>query len=357
MRLKVLLITRNYPPKTGGLEVYSYNLIKEFESRDITYKIVLAKSIVHLVWFFPYCFLKALYLVRKYSIESIHLCDAFLSPIGVLLQRLTTVKVTVTVVGLDITYNNFLYQSVIPWCVARLEKIICISRSTMDACTRRGIPHDKCIVIPIGVRSDDFYLPDAREDLRCRLGKIAGVPFQETKILVTVGRLVKRKGIGWFVENVIPKLGSSYYYLIAGSGPEYTRIQKLIEYSNLGHCVFMLGRISDEEKKVIYNASDIFIMPNITVPGDMEGFGIVIIEAGICGLPVIASNIQGIRDAVIDGQTGFLVEECDVNGYIDKIRSMNLRREDIRSVVNSSFDWTKIYQQYHRVLMNKQISH
>ena len=61
-------------------------------------------------------------------------------------------------------------------------------------------------------------------------------------------------------------------------------------------------------------------MPNISVPGDVEGFGIVAIEAAACGTPVVASDIQGIRDAVIDGETGFLLEERNVAAFVGAIR-------------------------------------
>ena len=92
-------------------------------------------------------------------------------------------------------------------------------------------------------------------------------------------------------------------------------------------------------------------MPNITVPHDVEGFGIVAIEAGSCGLPVIASNLQGIKDAIIDRKTGYLVDERDADGFIAKIEEMNLDREEVRAVVNRTFDWARIYKRYREILM------
>jgi phosphatidylinositol alpha-1,6-mannosyltransferase len=92
-------------------------------------------------------------------------------------------------------------------------------------------------------------------------------------------------------------------------------------------------------------------MPNITVPGDVEGFGIVALEAGSCGLPVVASNIQGLRDAVINGKTGYLVEEGDVDGFVGRITDMNLDKDQIRKIVNSTFDWANIYKRYHDVFV------
>ncbi len=351
MRLKILFISRNYPPRIGGLEAFSYNLIKEFEAHEITHKITLGKSYIHLFWFLPFALFKGFYLTKKHDIFLIHLCDGFLAPIGILLKLLTDARISITIHGLDITYDHRLYQLIVPWCVARLDKVICVSRFTQAECIRRGIPHHRCTVIPNGVRPDELYLNRFKNDLRRKLAKAAGISLQDKTVLVTVGRLVLRKGIAWFVETVMPRLRESFYYLIAGDGPEYRRIQRLVENKNLRDRVFLLGRVSEETKKIIYNAADIFVMPNLTVPNDVEGFGIAAIEAGSCGLPVIASDIQGLQDAVFDGVTGYLIGECDAEGLIQKIEQMDLKREDVRSAVVSGFDWKRVYKSYRNALI------
>ena len=350
MEQRFLFITRNYPPKIGGLEAYSYNLIREFEYHNRTFTITLSKSNLHLLWFFPFCILKALYISWKHHIDHIHLCDALLSPIGILLKLLTKAKISVSVVGLDITYHNYFYQLLVPRCVRQMDHIICISRATRDECTSRGIPANRCAVIPIGINQDDTYMPDSRADLRHKLEQMANVSVQNRTILLTVGRLVKRKGVAWFVEHVMPHLDSRCLYLVIGAGPDKNHIQKLVTRFQLEQRVFLLGKRSDIERNILLNASDIFIMPNISVPGDIEGFGIVAIEAGSCGLPVIASNIQGMRDAVLHGKSGILVEEQNVNDYKAAIENMHLDREQIRAVVISTFSWATIYDQYHEIL-------
>ena len=114
----------------------------------------------------------------------------------------------------------------------------------------------------------------------------------------------------------------------------------------------MLGRVSEKVRRLIYNAADIFIMPNITVEHDVEGFGIVVIEAGSCGLPVIASKMQGLKDAIIEGKTGYLVKEGDVAGFTEMIRNMNLKKEAVRSCVNAAFDWSVIYHRYQNIFLS-----
>lgn len=351
MKSRILFITRNYPPKVGGLEEYSYNLIREFESRESTCKITLSKSIKHLIWFLPYSFFKALYLIRKYSIQSVHLCDGLLSPVGLLLKLLTGAKVTVTIHGLDITYDNPFYQMFISWCITRLDGVVCVSRSTRDECIRRIIPCPNCTVIPNGIRPDQLYLQQSKNELRRKLENLIGLSLDNKRVLFTIGHLVKRKGVAWFVENVMPRLEGSYLYVVAGEGAERRTIQKIVDRYNLQDSVLLLGEVSDGNRNIIYNASDIFIMPNITVPGDVEGFGIVALEAGSCGLPVVASNIQGLRDAVINGKTGYLVGEGDVEGFVGRITDMNLDKDQIRKIISLTFDWAKIYKKYHDVFV------
>jgi len=352
MNLKALFITRNYPPKIGGLETYSYNLIREFEAHHHADKIVLAKSNIHLVWFLPYCVLKALFIVRIHSIQLIHLCDGLLAPIGILLKLLRGARVSISIHGLDITYRNPFYQLIIPRCVARLDKVICVSSSTRDECVGRGIAKNKCAVIPNGIRPNESYLTQPRQDLRRGLGEVLGVSLDDKVILLTIGRLVERKGVAWFVENVMPRLPPFYCYLIAGDGPQYRHVREVSVKRNVEERVVLFGRVTDKEKRRLFNASDILLMPNITVPHDVEGFGIVAIEGGSCGLPVIASNLQGIKDAVIDRKTGYLVNERDVDGFIERIEKMKLDREEVRALVNGTFDWTRIYKRYYEILID-----
>ena len=88
------------------------------------------------------------------------------------------------------------------------------------------------------------------------------------------------------------------------------------------------------------------------MPDDVKEFGIVALEAGSCGVPVVASNIQGLQDSVIHGKTGYLVEEEDVDGFVRRITDMNLKRDQIRELINSTFDWAKIYKDYRTFLFS-----
>ena len=350
MKSEILFLSRNYPPQIGGLEAYSYNLIRHFGKQHRMSKIVLGKSKRHLLWFMPYALLKATYWSQRERISRIHLCDGFLSVLGVLLKLFGVSNVSVTIHGLDITFRNSFYQSLIPRCVGRLDKIICVSRYTREECINRGISAEKIHVIPNGIDPSDFQVSQSRQRCRADAAERLGISVEGKKILLTVGRLVLRKGVAWFVKEVVTRLDDSYLYLIVGYGPDFARISALVRELNLGNRVFLLGRVTTEMRNRLLHASDVFVMPNLEVDGDVEGFGIAAIEAGCCGLPVIASDLQGLKDAVIHGRTGFLVEAGNAGAFLDAIQKMDLDKEAVRSLVVETFDWQKVSERYEEVL-------
>ncbi len=91
-------------------------------------------------------------------------------------------------------------------------------------------------------------------------------------------------------------------------------------------------------------------MPNIPVPGDMEGFGIVAIEAGSAGLPVIASNLEGIKNSVIDKVTGYLAEPENEKDYLRLIKQNDLDRRKILAEIISRYRWNTIAERYMETL-------
>jgi glycosyltransferase involved in cell wall biosynthesis len=347
---KLLVITRNYPPQMGGLENYGYNLIRELGRHMPVRMIALKKTKPHLIWFLPAALVFGLMACRSQSIRGVHLCDGLLAPIGSLLKVFSRTRVSASVHGLDVTFPHAFYQQLVPPSLGRLDRIVCVSRSTQDECLKRGIAAKRCVVIPNGINPEEIYLGAEKGQLLREIETILQRSLAEKTILVTVGRLVKRKGVGWFVENVVPRLGQEHIYVIVGTGPEFSAIQDIVRRNQLEDQVVLTGRQSDRFRNCLLNAADAFIMPNISIPGDVEGFGIAALEAGACGLPVVATNLQGLRDAVIYGVTGYLVGERDVEGFVSRINNLDLDRERIRSEIASRYSWTKIGRAYAEIL-------
>lgn len=346
--MRILFITRKYPPSVGGMENVSYSLAQALNKEAPTTVIAWGKSQKYLPYFYIKAFVQAIWLIPTKRITHIYLGDAVLSPLGLMIKLITRKPATITVHGLDITFGNQAYQLVIPKCVAHMDHIICISQATLSECTKRNVPAEKCTVIGWGVEPGDFASTATRLDLAKFIHHTVG---KNIKILVTVGRLVPRKGVHWFVTQVMPKLSSDYIYLVVGEGSDRSRIEAAIEAQSLRDRVLLLGRISDRDRAMIYNTADIFVMPNIPVKGDMEGFGIVALEASSAGLPVVASNLEGIRDALATEPSSQLFTAHDSNDCLQAINeARGLTRRRIAPAKHKKSLWTNISRAYMSVM-------
>ncbi|MDO8529380.1 MAG: glycosyltransferase family 4 protein, partial [bacterium] len=213
----------------------------------------------------------------------------------------------------------------------------------------------KIVFISNGVDTEKFLGNYSREDLE----KIIGEKTENKKFILTSGRLAKRKGVAWFIRSVLPKLPENIIYIVAGDGPDKGNIENAIRENNLQNRVKTLGYISDETRNILFNTCDIFVQPNIKVPGDMEGFGISVIEAAASKIPVIASNLEGLKDAIIEGQNGFIVESENPEAWVNKINELladdSLRKEfgeKARQFVIDNFRWEKIAGRYLEEIKN-----
>jgi glycosyltransferase involved in cell wall biosynthesis len=344
--MNILFISRKYPPIIGGMENYAYSLHKQFQKNHHVYSIILTKSQLNLIWFIPWCLLKGTFLVVTKKIDIVYIGDGVLSSVALYFQKFLRKNVVITIYGLDVIYNKFFYQKMIRFFLPKLKTIIAISHATMNEALKRGVDKNSLNIIPVGV---DIEPTDAlnKKHSQSKIQSVFNINTTNKKVLFTIGRLVKRKGVFWFVDNVIENLNDDFIFLIAGDGSEFEKINSLIKSKNLNHKVYLLGRISESNKNLLFSASDAFISPNITIKNDMEGFGIVNLEAGLYGLPVVASNIEGVKDAVHENVTGFLVPEHDVTGYVDAINKIdNLNPIEIKNYVQSNFSWESIYLKY-----------
>jgi len=310
-----------------------------------------------LPFFLIFAFVKALFLCLTRPVKCIYLSDGLLSPLGYALKIATRKPTAVNIHGRDIAFPVKLYQLIIPWALRRIDKVICVSEGLKNECLKRNIPEHLLHIIPNGVNIDDFYAEN-NKILFDDINTLTPETLNNRKILITVGRLVRKKGVLYFLKNVFPKIISQYpdiAYLIVGDGPLENKIRKLIVENNLQKNAYLLGRIPMDSRLLvyIYNVADIFVMPNIPVDDDMEGFGIVALEAAAAGLPVVASNVDGIAEAVKDNQNGFLIDYNNHAKYTDTILGL-LKDEAYRiefgekakNFVKKYYDWSNISRKY-----------
>ena len=255
--------------------------------------------------------------------------------------------------GHDVVMPNKVYQGFVPKIFDALDGVISVSRATQKECIKRGMDPNKGVVIGNGYDTHFAEDLDRITDAKAYMEKKLGCSLAGKRILLTVGRKVKRKGHEWFLNNVISNLPENFIYLSIGDGPEQ---KELLELQNRLPCknrIFNVGRQSDEYLKHAYIASDLFIMPNIKIKGDMEGFGIVILEANLARSPVIASNLEGIKDVIKNGINGYLLEPENAESYIDKIVSLGENEKELSSLqtsayqyVKGTYNWNRISSQY-----------
>jgi phosphatidylinositol alpha-1,6-mannosyltransferase len=268
------------------------------------------------------------------------------------------IRLAAIVHGLDVTDPNPAYQISVRRLCGMLDVAMPVSRATGEELVARGLPRDRVQVVPNAVDLERF---DGVAASRDQLGspKIAGAPLlpRDAFLLVTVGRQVRRKGFAWFIENVMPRLPERVVFWLAGDGPERQNIERAIERTGLQRRVRCLGKISEEELVELYRRGQLFVMPNIAVPGDMEGFGIVMLEAGACGLPTLAADLEGIGDVIEDGVNGWFAPSEDADAFVQRIESLLADPEALRATsartaeyVSSTFRWDRTAERYLEVL-------
>lgn len=293
--------------------------------------------------------------IRRGDVDVVLFSSMVTASLAVLLRphmQKHGVRSAAIVHGQDVTKPVAAYQNFVPRVFAALDMIMPVSGPTGEACQARGLPPEKIRVVHNGVELDRFPAFDMPAGAR------APHPFRAdleegSLLLCSVGRQVKRKGFAWFIDNVMPRLPEHVHYWLGGDGPEGEAIQQAIDEHGLSRRVRLLGRLGDKELTDIYQSADLFVMPNIPVEGDMEGFGIVMLEAAINGLPTVAARLEGIREVITDDQNGFFVESGDVDGYVDRITGLDADRVHLgqlsaraRDHVSRTFGWDAVASQY-----------
>ena len=352
-RPTILFMARRFPPSVGGMERFAYDLHESLRAKADVHLVKWGGPNKYLPLVLPWFFVRACWILATRKVDIVHVQDALQSPMGAILKLLFRKPLTVVVHGLDISFDNRLYQAVVPRALRRADHVFCISRAARDEVVTRGVPADKVSCVPLGI-TDDLYDVD-RASARQRVGTEAGVE-EPCRIVLSTGRLVKRKGVNWFVEAVLPGLvrdDERIVLVVSGDGPERSEIEATVDRLDVRDHVRLLGRTSDDVLRDLYNGSDVFVMPNIRVPGDMEGFGRVLLEAACCELPVVATGIEGIRDAITDGENGTLVAEADPAAFAGAVRAVLADPEAARRAgarareyTLAHFGWERVAEQY-----------
>lgn len=243
------------------------------------------------------------------------------------------------------------------WLIPPLYKganaIIANSHHTKELLELIGVPPERIHVIHPGVNVAEFLATEnAKRAVRQRHG------LGEAVTLLTVGRLQRRKGQDMVIK-ALPRIKEKFpkvKYLIVGSGEERGSLQQLAQDHGVREDVVFAGSVSDNDRAAYYAACDLFLMPNRQIDADIEGFGIVFLEAAAAGKPVIGGRSGGTKEAIQDGVTGIRVDGENVEaiaaavtallGDPGKMRAMGERG---KQWVERAFSWESIVERTRQV--------
>lgn len=317
------------------MEQYCSDLYAIFKEVTEVYLIANTKWKLYLPIFWLIALIKWCMLAKK--VDIIYIWDWSISFIWWILWKIFRKKVYITIHWLDITWKNRLYQALIPFFIKHHDRIVCVSSHTRDVCINKWIKPEKIIVINNWVNFD--IMPEATLGKKEIFRKLGISNYEWKKVLVSIGRFIERKWIHIFLDKVLPDLESDkYIYLIWGYWKYESTYNRIIKERWLSN-TYIIWKLDKNELANILSTADLFIMPNIYVEWDMEGFGIVLVEAGYYWIPVIASNIEWIQDAIIKNETGLLIDTPNVNNqqWINSIKYFNSNLTDIKGKVEKRY--------------------
>lgn len=364
MKTKILFISHSYPPILGGVENQNYNLAKNLAEITPTKIIANGRGKIWLPIFIPVAFLRAFFLMTVYDVCLVG--NGVLAPLAAVLKFFHPKKKFFSVVhGLDITFAqkkgllSKIYKEVNIPSLKKLDKLFMVGNFTIEEAVKAGIPKNKCVFIPNGVSLTMLRKKVPREVL----SKLLGIETKNKKVILRLGRFVPHKGTAWFIREVMPKLSADVILVVAGhkvvaktagDPSNFEDCQKAIQENNLSNRVKLMPDLPQNDLKILLNTVDLVVSPNINYPGSSEGFGINAIEAAICQRIVVASNLQGLADAVKNGQSGFLVEPENTEQWVKKIKAIfsagpefsEKFGEMASQYVKNNFSWKKIAQRY-----------
>jgi phosphatidylinositol alpha-1,6-mannosyltransferase len=188
------------------------------------------------------------------------------------------------------------------------RKVFPVSNYTRQAVLAEGgLNAASAVTVNNGVNPTIFRRNGATEELR------ATYKPNGEKILLTVTRLYPYKGVDRMLEALpgIIRAIPGTRYLVAGTGPDQPRLEALSARLGLQDYVSFLGPVPLAKIVELYNAADLFVMLSREALPDVEGFGLVFLEAAACGLPSVGGRSGGIPDAIEEGKSGWLVDPCN----------------------------------------------
>lgn len=333
----VLMVTRNLPPLVGGMESLLMRLLTILSER-VPVELIGPRGIAERAP--PGCkvlaelpfgagrFLPAASLLTlRHADPARHqLCLGGSGLMAPALQaaRWRGLSTGVYLHGLDLLYPAALYQRLFVRSLPGVDRILVNSSYTRQQALAKGLPASAIRVVNPGVEMPPVDPAGAATAQQLRRELAAG------PILLSVGRLVARKGVAEFIERALPPLVRQHpglCFLVVGAEPpggqgrQQRRIEQAIATARMESAVRLLGAVSNERLAALYACADLHVLPLVEIAGDVEGFGMVVLEAAARGVPTVAFDLGGVADALTGPAGGSLVAAADYPALVAAVGS------------------------------------
>lgn len=362
MSKSLLIITSEFPPQPGGIGNHAWHLAKSFQKNGIDVQVISdqrsgegkeeqkfdaqqdfqvfrIKRRTFIFFSYLHRIIKAFQLAK--SNDTVLLSGKFSIWIGGFLSLFLTKKYVAVLHGSEVLLPSTIQRGYTNFCLQKFTHLIAVSNYTKSLVAHLKLKN--ITVIPNGFEISHYAEKPKEYDS-------AGLT------LVTVGNVTPRKGQHNVIQ-ALPEIKKKYpqvKYHIVGIPTTQERLEILAEQLGVKENLVFHGRISETEKLTILEHSTIFVMlSEHTAKGDVEGFGIAILEGNALGLPGIGAKGCGIEDAIKNYDSGVLVDaknEEEIVKAIDTILANYSKYSENALRWTKNFTWDKIIQQYLKVI-------
>lgn len=321
----VLLITRNLPPLRGGMERLVQHLARALADevdlsvlgpRGCAAYLPQQTQVREVAWRplprFLFAAAGAVWKVNRRDFALVIAGSGLTAPLAWWAARRARARLVVYLHGLDIIAPSVIYQHLWLPFIRRADLVLVNSRNTRRLAIERGVPQQAIEILHPGT---ELPGPDPEAGRAFRVAHGLG----DRPLLLSVGRLTARKGLAEFVSRALPVIlakDPDVVLLVIGAdasdaarpaaGSQHGRILRSAAGAGVSAALRMLPPCDDATLSAAYCAADVHIFPVLDLPGDVEGFGMVAIEAAAHGLPTVAFDAGGVPDAVVEGVSGSL---------------------------------------------------
>jgi phosphatidylinositol alpha-1,6-mannosyltransferase len=357
---KILCITNDFGPRAGGIETFVMGLIERLPKNTVivytsaqgdtqAYDLAWAENFgvevirdrSKILLPTPRVAKKVNQLLKDRDVKKVFFGAA--APLGVLahgLRRNGASKIVALTHGHEVWWAKIWpFSAAIAFIGKNVDHLTYLgdfTRGEISKALSSGAKNSMVKIAP-GIDTAHFAPDEGAVALREQLGLV------EKKVIVSVGRLVHRKGQDILIQS-LPKVlekHPSAHVLMVGEGPYGDHLRKLVDKYNLKSAVTFIGRIQYKDLPRYICVGDIFAMPSRSrLAGlEVEGLGIVYLEASACGLPVIAGKSGGAPDAVLEGVTGVSVDGTSIKEVADAVIQMLSDPDSARTMGVAGRNW------------------